>query len=288
MITDKTKAMVATLYREGLTIAEICKRTGIRSSATIYNIVTELGIKGEKGKKRGTFSVVLTLPVELREWVEEQGDELSKLVSNLIYSRVEGLGEAKNPNLGSKVEYSRVEALGEPKKSNLGSDLRYSGSDPLGGHQISNLESDLQYSRVEPLGEDKERISDIKTISHNSQSEGEYEVGVDTADPSYTKDGGKTIIAQFIGDKKSAKGWELDMQIEGKENEPLVKMEVVFFSNGSPIMSTNVTSYVDEQLVAHIATALWVHYADETDGADEVAVYNEGQLLWMWNISDLR
>ena len=27
MITDKTKAMVATLYREGLTIAEICKRT---------------------------------------------------------------------------------------------------------------------------------------------------------------------------------------------------------------------------------------------------------------------
>ena len=33
MITDKTKALVATLYREGLTIAEICKRTGIRSSA---------------------------------------------------------------------------------------------------------------------------------------------------------------------------------------------------------------------------------------------------------------
>lgn len=145
MITDKTKAMVATLYREGLTIAEICKRTGIRSSATIYNIVTELGIKGEKGKKRGTFSVVLTLPMELREWVEEQGDELSKLVSNLIYSRIEGLGEAKNPNLGSKVPYSRVEVLGEDEKSNLG--------------------SDSPYSRVEPLGVGKERISDIKTIS---------------------------------------------------------------------------------------------------------------------------
>lgn len=145
MITDKTKALVATLYREGLTIAEICKRTGIRSSATIYNIVTELGIKGEKGKKRGTFSVVLTLPMELREWVEEQGDELSKLVSNLIYSRIEGLGEAKNPNLGSKVPYSRVEVLGEDEKSNLG--------------------SDSPYSRVEPLGVGKERISDIKTIS---------------------------------------------------------------------------------------------------------------------------
>ena len=118
MITDKTKALVATLYREGLTIAEICKRTGIRSSATIYNIVTELGIKGEKGKKRGTFSVVLTLPMELREWVEEQGDELSKLVSNLLYSQLEGLGEAKNPNLGSKANYSGSTGLGEPKKSN--------------------------------------------------------------------------------------------------------------------------------------------------------------------------
>lgn len=268
MITDKTKALVATLYREGLTIAEICKRTGIRSSATIYNIVTELGIKGEKGKKRGTFSVVLTLPVELREWVEEQGEELSKLVSDYGYRQLESLGEAKNPNLGSNRPYRRVEPLGEPKKSNLG--------------------SDSSYSRVEPLGVGKERISDIKTIFHNSQSEGEYEVGVDTADPSYTKDGGKTIIAQFIGDKKSAKGWELDMQIEGKENEPLVEMEVVFFSKGATMMKTNITSYVDEQLVAHIATALWVHYADETDGADEVAVYNEGQLLWMWNLSDLR
>ena len=145
MITDKTKAMVANLYREGLTIAEICKRTGIRSSATIYNIVTELGIKGEKGKKRGTFSVVLTLPMELREWVEEQGDELSKLVSELGYRQLEPLGMPKNPNLGSKAEYSGSEPLGEAKKSNLG--------------------SDHQYSRVEPLGVGKERISDIKTIS---------------------------------------------------------------------------------------------------------------------------
>ena len=144
MITDKTKAMVATLYREGLTIAEICKRTGIRSSATIYNIVTELGIKGEKGKKRGTFSVVLTLPMELREWVEEQGDELSKLVSELGYRQLEGLGEAKNPNLGSNPSYRRVEPLGEGKNS--------------------DLESNLQYRRVEPLGMGKERISDIKTI----------------------------------------------------------------------------------------------------------------------------
>lgn len=145
MITDKTKAMVATLYREGLTIAEICKRTGIRSSATIYNIVTELGIKGEKGKKRGTFSVVLTLPMELREWVEEQGEELSKLVSDYGYRQLEGLGEAKNPNLGSNPSYRRVEPLGEPKKSNLG--------------------SDSSYSQPRVLGEGKERISDIKTIS---------------------------------------------------------------------------------------------------------------------------
>lgn len=268
MITNKKKALVADLYREGLTIAEICKRTGIRSSATIYNIVTELGIKGEKGRKRGTFSVVLTLPIELREWVEEQGDELSKLVSNLIYSRVEGLGEAKNPNLGSKVGYRISRGLGEDENPNLG--------------------SDSSYSQPRVLGEVKERISDIKTIFRKSEIEGRYEVGVDTADPSYTKDGGKTIIAQFIGDKKSARGWELDMQIEGKENEPLVEMEVVFFSKGATMMKTNITSYVDEQLVAHIATALWVHYADETDGADEVAVYNEGQLLWMWNISDLR
>lgn len=144
MITDKTKAMVATLYREGLTIAEICKRTGIRSSATIYNIVTELGIKGEKGKKRGTFSVVLTLPMELREWVEEQGDELSKLVSELGYRQLEPLGMPKNPNLGSNPSYRRVEPLGEGKNS--------------------DLESNLQYRRVEPLGIGKERISDIKTI----------------------------------------------------------------------------------------------------------------------------
>lgn len=151
MITDKTKALVATLYREGLTIAEICKRTGIRSSATIYNIVTELGIKGEKGKKRGTFSVVLTLPIELKEWVEEQGEGLSELITNWLYSRVEPLGMPKNPNLGSKAEYSGSEPLGEAKKSNLG--------------------SDHQYSRVEPLGVGKERISDIKTFCHNSESE---------------------------------------------------------------------------------------------------------------------
>lgn len=156
MITDKTKAMVATLYREGLTIAEICKRTGIRSSATIYNIVTELGIKGEKGKKRGTFSVVLTLPVELREWVEEQGDELSKLVSELAYSRLKGLGEAKNPNLGSKAEYSGEAGLGEPKKSNLGSNTQYSQPRVLGEgkERISDiLESDSRYRNSQGLGE---------------------------------------------------------------------------------------------------------------------------------------
>lgn len=156
MITDKTKAMVATLYREGLTIAEICKRTGIRSSATIYNIVTELGIKGEKGKKRGTFSVVLTLPVELREWVEEQGDELSKLVSDWLYSQSQGLGMPKNPNLGSDCRYSGEAGLGEPKKSNLG--------------------SDTQYSQPRVLGEGKERISDIlesDCVYRNSRGLGE-------------------------------------------------------------------------------------------------------------------
>lgn len=157
MITDKTKAMVATLYREGLTIAEICKRTGIRSSATIYNIVTELGIKGEKGKKRGTFSVVLTLPMELREWVEEQGDELSKLVSDWLYSQSQGLGMPKNPNLGSDCRYSGEAGLGEPKKSNLGSDHQYSQPRVLdeGKERISDIKTISSYTKCEPLGEPK-------------------------------------------------------------------------------------------------------------------------------------
>lgn len=249
MITDKTKAMVATLYREGLTIAEICKRTGIRSSATIYNIVTELGIKGEKGKKRGTFSVVLTLPMELREWVEEQGDELSKLVSNLIYSRIEGLGEAKNPNLGSKCSYSRVEVLGEAKKSNLGSDSPYSGSDPLGGHQISNLESDSPYSRVEPLGVGKERISDIKTFCHNSESEP-------------------------LGEGKNS---------DLGANEP-VRLRIVLLKNAHELVSNTILSFVDENVVKSISWGLFGNMCIQL-GADEIAVYeNEGQLLWLWEI----
>lgn len=163
MITDKTKALVATLYREGLTIAEICKRTGIRSSATIYNIVTELGIKGEKGKKRGTFSVVLTLPMELREWVEEQGDELSKLVSELGYRQSQGLGEAKNPNLGSDCRYSGEAGLGEGKNPNLGSDHQYSQPRVLdeGKERISDIKTISSYTKCEPLGEPKN--SDLGT-----------------------------------------------------------------------------------------------------------------------------
>lgn len=249
MITDKTKALVATLYREGLTIAEICKRTGIRSSATIYNIVTELGIKGEKGKKRGTFSVVLTLPMELREWVEEQGDELSKLVSDWLYSRVKGLGEAKNPNLGSKCSYSRVEVLGEDEKSNLGSDSRYSGSDPLGGHQISNLESDSQYSRVEPLGEGKERISDIKTIS------------------SYTK-------CEPLGEPKNS---------DLGTTEP-VRLRVVLLRNAHEVASNTILSFVDEDAVKSISLALFGNMCEQLN-ADEIAIYEDGgQLLWLWEI----
>ena len=229
MITDKTKAMVATLYREGLTIAEICKRTGIRSSATIYNIVTELGIKGEKGKKRGTFSVVLTLPVELREWVEEQGDELSKLVSDWLYSRVKGLGEAKNPNLGSKAEYSGEAGLGEPKKSNLGSDSQYSGS--------------------EVLNEGKERISDIKTIRRNSESEP-------------------------LGEPQKS---------DFGTTEP-VRLRIVLLKNAHELASNTILSFVDENVVKSISWGLFGNMCIQL-GADEIAVYeNEGQLLWLWEI----
>lgn len=164
MITDKTKAMVATLYREGLTIAEICKRTGIRSSATIYNIVTELGIKGEKGKKRGTFSVVLTLPMELREWVEEQGEGLSELITNWLYRESQGLGMPKNPNLGSNPSYRNSQGLGEGKNPNLGSDSSYSQPRVLGEgkERISDiLESDSRYRNSQGLGEPKN--SDLGT-----------------------------------------------------------------------------------------------------------------------------
>ena len=262
MITDKTKAMVATLYRDGLTIAEICKRTGIRSSATIYNIVTELGIKGEKGKKRGTFSVVLALPIELREWVEEQGDELSKLVSNLIYSRIEGLGEAKNPNLGSKVPYSRVEVLGEGKNPNLG--------------------SDTQYSQPRVLNEDKERISDIKTISCFSESEplGEVENPNSESDSHYRNSRGTTeksgiAISRVCED-------ELPFS---KIETTLADLDVEYTIGDVVVHNTKITCYVDEDIVAKI---VYYYFIDIVEEADEVAVSHEGELLWMWSIKDLQ
>lgn len=154
MITDKKKALVADLYREGLTIAEICKRTGIRSSATIYNIVTELGIKGEKGKKRGTFSVVLTLPIELREWVEEQGEGLSELITKFAYSQ-SGCGNEKtdiaDSNVGTKIAYS--EPRGTSEKSGIAvtrifeDEMPYSESD--GKERISDIKANLPYSESE-------------------------------------------------------------------------------------------------------------------------------------------
>lgn len=232
MITDKTKALVATLYREGLTIAEICKRTGIRSSATIYNIVTELGIKGEKGKKRGTFSVVLTLPMELREWVEEQGEGLSELITKFAYSQ-SGCGNEKSDiadsNVGIKIAYS--EPRGTSEKSGIAVTKVY--------------EDEMPYS--ESGG--KERISDIKTFYHNSESEP-------------------------LGEPKNS---------DLGTTEP-VRLRIVLLKNAHELASNTILSFVDENVVKSISWGLFGNMCIQL-GADEIAVYeNEGQLLWLWEI----
>lgn len=102
---NKLWAKVADLYHDGRTIAEICKLTGIRSSATIYNIITQLGIKGEKGKYPQSFSLVLKLPIELREWCEAQAD-LSAEFAKFVYSQIESKKLEKHvvDSLNSKVE----------------------------------------------------------------------------------------------------------------------------------------------------------------------------------------
>ncbi len=102
---NKLWAKVADLYHEGRTIAEICKLTGIRSSATIYNIITQLGIKGEKGKYPKSFSLVLKLPIELREWCEAQAD-LSAEFAKFVYSQIDSKKLEKRvvDSLNSKVE----------------------------------------------------------------------------------------------------------------------------------------------------------------------------------------
>ena len=246
MITDKTKALVATLYREGLTIAEICKRTVIRSSATIYNIVTELGIKGEKGKKRGTFSVVLTLPVELREWVEEQGEGLSELVTKVGYTEIEG--RSKKRNLGAEIVYTRFEGTSgkteytESEGTNQKSSIRISRVQN-DGIKISRVaEDEMPFSQIEG----KERISDIITKTDYTESEGT------------------------------------------SENEPPVaKLDLAFLRGGKSIKDVSILSYVEEKIVSEIAAAIWVKYANDTLGADEVAVCHDGELLWLWQIEDL-
>ncbi len=102
---NKLWTKVADLYHEGHTFAEICKLTGIRSSATIYKIITQLGIKGEKGKYPQSFSLVLKLPLELREWCEAQAD-LSAEFAKFVYSQIENKKLEKRvvDSLNSKVE----------------------------------------------------------------------------------------------------------------------------------------------------------------------------------------
>lgn len=259
MITDKTKALVATLYREGLTIAEICKRTGIRSSATIYNIVTELGIKGEKGKKRGTFSVVLTLPMELREWVEEQGEGLSELITKFAYSQ-SGCGNEKSDiadsNVGTKIAYS--ESQGTSEKSGIA--------------VTKVFEDEMPYS--ESGG--KERISDIKANFPYSESEtGKSAVIFSATNPAYS---------------------ESDATCEEKPpysgSEPLsqtafAKMRVVFYHDAHPLREKRIVSYVDEDITKGIVTAFFKNHESELKDADEVGVFFGEQLLWLWVIDKL-
>lgn len=259
MITDKTKALVATLYREGLTIAEICKRTGIRSSATIYNIVTELGIKGEKGKKRGTFSVVLTLPMELKEWVEEQGEGLSELITKFAYSQ-SGCGNEKSDiadsNVGTKIAYS--ESQGTSEKSGIA--------------VTKVFEDEMPYS--ESGG--KERISDIKANFPYSESEtGKSAVIFSATNPAYS---------------------ESDATCEEKPpysgSEPLsqtafAKMRVVFYHDAHPLREKRIVSYVDEDITKGIVTAFFKNHESELKDADEVGVFFGEQLLWLWVIDKL-
>lgn len=86
---------VVALYDEGRTAQEILEATGLRSTGTLYRIINKLGIKGRRAT--GEFRVVISLPEELRQVVDEQED-FSKFVAKLLYSQFEGrFSKAKLP-----------------------------------------------------------------------------------------------------------------------------------------------------------------------------------------------
>lgn len=108
-IDDKTREQIVSLYNAGSSIAEIISASGINSTGTIYRILNEAGAVRPRKQRAATFQVLVTLPSDLREFVDGIGD-FSDWVTKLVYSQIEGRS-AK-----TKLPYSETEG-----------DLPYSG-----------------------------------------------------------------------------------------------------------------------------------------------------------------
>ncbi len=49
---EKTRAEIITQYKQGVSVAEIMKSTGVRSTRTVYDILREQGISVQRRSKR--------------------------------------------------------------------------------------------------------------------------------------------------------------------------------------------------------------------------------------------